>query len=493
MTGGARAPVPAPGTLGVDERAGLPLGFGVALDGDTRHLTPDTLWGGSPARALRLSPTGVDALVELEAGTVRTAAGAVLARKLVDGNLAAPLPPPAAPALEYTVVIPVRDRPAALDRCLGALASATATEVVVVDDGSTDPEATATVCRRHGARLLRHPHPRGPGPARNTGLAAVRTPLVAFVDSDCDPPPGWPTALLGHFADPLVAAVAARVVPLPAPGGRARRYWESTSSLDLGDRPATVAPGTRVAYVPTANLIARTAALGGGFDEALPVGEDVDLVWRLVEAGWRVRYDPAVEVAHDEPAGQPALLRRRFRYGRSAAPLARRHPGSVPPLVLSPWPALAVGAVAAGRPLAGLAAHAASTALLASRLRRAGLPTTGVIGASGTASVMTWSGVGRWITQFAAPAFFPLLFGQKSRRRRLAAFALLAAPPLLEWRNRRPPIDPVTFAALRIADDVAYGLGVWRGCLAERRIDAMVPGVTRSFLSRRERDVRLAL
>ena len=64
--------------------------------------------------------------------------------------------------------------------------------------------------------------------------------------------------------------------------------------------PARVAAGTRVSYVPAAALVVRTEALRaiGGFDETLRVGEDVDAVWRLIDAGYRCRYEPSVVVHH---------------------------------------------------------------------------------------------------------------------------------------------------------------------------------------------------
>ena len=77
---------------------------------------------------------------------------------------------------------------------------------------------------------------------------------------------------------------------------------------------------TRVAYVPTAALLVRRAALGDGFDESLRNGEDVDLVWRLIEAGWRVRYEPAVQVGTaSPPPGRPCCAA-----GSATAPRPRR-------------------------------------------------------------------------------------------------------------------------------------------------------------------------
>src|SRR6202042_198602 len=157
---------------------------------------------------------------------------------------------------------------------------------------------------------------------------------------------------------PPGAAPPGAAPPGAAPPGAAAGQG---SVLDLGDRAARVAPMTRVAYVPTAALLVRRAALGGGFDESLRYGEDVDLVWRLIEAGWRVRYDPGVRVGHAEPPSRPELLRRRFQHGRSAAPLPRRHPGAVAPLVLQPWPTITMAALLGRRPATAAAAFVVST------------------------------------------------------------------------------------------------------------------------------------
>ncbi|HUR76065.1 MAG TPA: glycosyltransferase, partial [Sporichthya sp.] len=305
--------------------AGLPLGTRLEFDPTTRQIGADLLIGGVPRRVLRLGASGVAALAELRLGTVRTANGAALARRLVDAGLAHPRPVPGCVS-SVTVLIPVYGRAGALDNCLTALGSQY--PVVVVDDGSPDPAPIGKVAAAHGAQLIRRSSNGGPAAARNTGLATVHTDLVAFLDSDCVPPPGWIHALAGHLADPAVAAAAPRIVAAPgAPAG-------ARTALDLGPRPGRVAPGTPVAYVPTAALLARRAALldvaiaadisHGCFDAALRYGEDVDLIWRLHAGGWRIRYEPAVRVEHVEPATWRGILGRRFRYGSSAAGLTGR-------------------------------------------------------------------------------------------------------------------------------------------------------------------------
>ncbi len=460
---------------------GLPAGFRVVLDDGVRQVAPGVWSGGSPARVIRLSPAGHAVWRRLSAGVVDSPAAAVLARKLTDAGLAHPQPPPVEPGTaDVTVVVPVRDRSAFLDRCLAGLAGPY--PVVVVDDGSRDPAAVAAVAAAHGATLVRRTANGGPAAARNTGLAQVTTELVAFVDSDCVPAPGWIEGLAGHFADPLVAAVAPRVTGL-AGESAAGRYTRLADTLDMGRRPARVAPNTRLSYVPTAALVARRGALdavsrsNGVFDPAMRVGEDVDLVWRLHNGGWRVRYDPSVRVSHHEPTTWPALLARRLRYGTSAAPLAQRHPRCIPPLILDPWPAVTVAALLARRPAAAATALALSVLTTRRTLRSHGLPTAGAWRVNAEAAARTWLGVGRYATAYATPLLAGLMLagGRARWRRRAAVASLLVGPPLVAWATERPPIDPFLFATAAIADDIAYGAGVWTGGLRHRTITPLRP------------------
>jgi len=472
----------------------LPVGFELELDPAAKQLAPGVWFGGSPARIVRMTEAGHAAWRELRTGPVASRAAGVLARRLTDAGLAHPKPaarspgarPPAPQVPDTTVIVPAYDRADLLDGCLASLGRDH--QVVVVDDGSTDPAAIARVAGRHGARLIRRETNGGPGAARNVALQSAATDLVAFIDSDCAAPAGWIERLAGHFADPLVAAVAPRIAGVPS-GTWCGRYASAGGALDLGATAARVMPRAAVSYVPTAALIARRTALltaardGLVFDEAMRTGEDVDLVWRLHEAGWRIRYDPSVEVAHHEPATWAALLTRRFRYGTSAAPLALRHPGAVTHLVVHPWPAATVAAALARRPGAAAAAFGASVLTTGLTLRRVDVPRDGLLPAMLGAARQTWLGAGRYGTQFAAPLLAAVIAapgrGPAARRwgRRAAAASLLLGPPLTAWANGPRTLDPARLTLARIADDFAYGLGVWAGCVAERTTAPVRPAI----------------
>ena len=459
------------------------LDLPVALDATVRRYDGGlVLLGGDPARLVRLRPGAAALLGRLGSARGADEAVAVLARTLVERGLAHPRPP-ARVASGITVVVPVRDRAPELARCLTALGRRV--PVLVVDDGSTEPAAVREVCRRHGVRLQRRPMSGGPAAARNTGLAATDSPLVAFLDSDCVPLPGWLDALVGHFADPLVGAVAPRVrgrVGATSSMTALACYAAARGPLDLGDREAGVRPGSRVPYVPSAALVVRRAAVddAGVFDPALRYGEDVDLVWRLHDAGWAVRYDPRTVIAHEDPGSWSAWLTRRHRYGASAGPLARRHGARLAHLAPPPWPVTAWLLLLDARPRLAAAA-AAVPALRAHRLlRRSGLPwlacTRTVLRGTCQGLVATGEGLGGAGTAVTAPVLLLMLRHRATRR---SAVAALLAPPLLEWMRRRPRLDPATWVVLRLVDDLAYASGVWRGCLSARTAAPLRPCTSR--------------
>ena len=100
------------------------------------------------------------------------------------------------------------------------------------------------------------------------------------------------------------------------------------------------------------------------------VAEDVDLVLRLHAAGWRLRYEPTARVAHDHRTSLRAWWLRKAFYGTGAAPLALRHRGAVPPMVLSPWAALTSALLLARRPGAAAAVSAVAAYRLSTKLGR---------------------------------------------------------------------------------------------------------------------------
>jgi mycofactocin system glycosyltransferase len=458
----------------------LPAGFTLVLDRSVRsYRRGAVLVGGSPLRALRMTSAGTSAIAGLQHTAETSEAARSLGRRLVDAGLAHPRPPAAsASELDITVVVPARDRLAALEGCLSRVGDAA--PVIVVDDGSVDASAVAAICERHRVGLVRRDAAGGPAAARNAAMPLIETALVAFLDSDCVPDPDWLPRLVGHFADPLVGAVAPRVSSDRSRGGTRAvdRFTQARSPIDMGPHEGLVRPGAAIGYVPTAALLVRRSAIGAQpFDPGLRYGEDVDLVWRLHDGGWHIRYVPSVRVHHAEPDRWRTLLRRRFQYGTSAAALARRHPGRLSPLVLRAGPTTAAAAVLARRPGVAVVVVVLQGALLARRTRSLGVPDGRSLLWSASALRATLLQAGSASTMLAAPA---LALALRRRRTRVPALALLLGPPLEQWLRQRPRLDPIRWTVASVAHDVAYGAGVWRGCLGSRTAEPLLPRLARA-------------
>lgn len=442
----------------------LPAGTRLVLDHSVRRLAGGrVLLGGSPLRLLRLGAPGVGLLDRWAQGEPVGTGGAEqrLARRLCAAGLAHPAPPAGAfTPDDVTLVTPVRDTPKGIRRLLAATRELAAR--IVVDDGSTPPVSGATV---------RHENPAGPAAARNAGWQLAGTDLVAFLDADTFPEPGWLEAVLAQFADPAVMAVAPRIRSLPGESAVAR-YDADRSSLDLGERPAAVRPMSRVSYVPSAALVVRRSALEavGGFDTRLRFGEDVDLVWRLVEGGHIVRYTPDSHVWHEPRASSLGWLRQRFNYGTSAAALSTRHPGMLSPARMSPWSAAAWALLASGHPVLAVTVAAVTAGLLPRKLRHTGMPTLEALRLAGLGHF----GAGRILAEATRRAWWPLALvaAVVSRRARLVALATLL-PCLSEATGKER-----SWFFLRVLDDLAYGAGVWTGCVRVRTTAPLRPQFT---------------
>lgn len=464
----------------------LPDGFAVQVDRRVRVLgRGSALLGGSPTRLLRLAPAAQSMLSDgrLE---VHDAVSAQLARTLLDATVAHPRPAGGPSHLDVTVVIPVRDNITGLKRLIAALRGL---RVIVVDDGSQVPVRADELTPPHccEVQVLRHSSNRGPAAARNTGLAACATDFVAFLDSDVLPRRGWLEALLGHFCDPTVALVAPRIVGMRDSDHLVARYEAIRSSLDLGACEAPVVPYGKVAYVPSAAIICRRAVLSehGGFDEDLRSGEDVDLCWRLVDAGSRLRYEPIALVAHDHRVTPRDWVVRKAFYGGSAAPLAARHPDKTAPMVISGW-ALAGWALMALGSALGYLASAAIAALTGHRVART---MRGPETAPGDVLAVTLRGLAAAGLQIASALcrhYWPiaLLAACMSARCRQVVLVAAVCDGVVDWlRHARLDGDEVrrlglpAYLLLKRVDDLAYGAGLWGGVLREGNLAALKPQI----------------
>ena len=395
-----------------------------------RYLT-DSSWqrfggvvlAGSPLRLFRLTPGGISVTSRIE--TRDDVDESTLTNRLSGAGAIHPLP---AAARRFTL-----DDVTVVTPQLGGVALDDGR--LTVDDGSIPPVIGAAI------RLDTNG---GPAAARNAARPLIDTALVAYLDADVSTPDStWLAELLWHFDDPRVGLVAPRVL------------GEMGSPLDLGDEPARIRAGTRVSYVPGAALVARVDALDaiGGFDEQLRFGEDVDLVWRLDDAGWRCRYDPAVSVWHEPRASWRERLRQHAGYGTSAAPLALRHPRALSPVNVNGWTAATWALALLGRWFPAIALATGSSAALVRKLPD--VPPRSALWLAMRGHLLA----GRQFAAAARRVWWPIIVVGSVVSRRCRWWLLLA----LASNVRAAPTD------------VAYGWGVWTGMRRTRTWAPLLP------------------
>ena len=175
-------------------------------------------------------------------------------------------------------------------------------EIVVVADG--DPE-TAAAAERAGARALTGPERLGKSQALNRGFAEATTPLVVISDANNRLVPGALVALVEHFADPAVGAVAGEKLEDDGGGGESL-YWKFESWLkQREDRLGT-----------TIGLVGELSAIRAAAWRPIPPDVATDDFWvalDIIEQGYRIAYEPRAR-ALDPPADSlAASWERRIR------------------------------------------------------------------------------------------------------------------------------------------------------------------------------------
>jgi cellulose synthase/poly-beta-1,6-N-acetylglucosamine synthase-like glycosyltransferase len=228
-----------------------------------------------------------------------------------------------------SIVIPTAHRPGELDRCLEAieLQDYPNRTVIVVDNSEGDPE-TERIARKWGARYVTE-QKRGVGRARNRGALVSSDDIIAYLDDDSIPEPGWLSAVAREFADPKVMGVGGKTVPLRVVTDSERLFAQVRGTAY--NRPASLVVDRETPYWfeicgfggigAGCNMAVRRAAfeIWPGFHErtgrGTPVygGDEQHAFFSLVSRGYRVAYTPDAVVRHPFP---PTMDELRMRYLR---------------------------------------------------------------------------------------------------------------------------------------------------------------------------------
>lgn len=378
---------------------------------------------------------------------------------------------------EVSIIIPVMNRADELRRCLTSLTQITypqqKLQIIVVDDGSSDE--SPHVAREFGALLVPSGGiGRGPAAARNVGVSMAKGEILAFIDSDCSASKEWLCELMSAFAEPAMAAVGGQVDGMCSESA-VDRYESVMSSLSLGSRERSGNRGNDTFYLPSCNLLVRSYAFrqAGGFDDSMHVGEDVDLTWRLRDRGWTISYLPAGNVLHEHRSSIRSFMSRRFDYGTSEGMLQLLHPKRRKQMVIPPFLAIVLALCIIAPfsswwsivPAAGV--FIADAAAIRITFNRRNLPiglfalVAGRLRSLGSLAYYLSFHVVRYYTlplcaaALLVPGFWTWLL----------PLLVFGCAVRVDYAIRKPPLSFPLFSGIYFLEQIAYGSGVFWGCL----------------------------
>jgi GT2 family glycosyltransferase len=213
-----------------------------------------------------------------------------------------------------SIIVPVYNGGAHLDRCLSAIRQSTCTQydLIVVDNGSTDN--SVAIAKSHGAIVLHCPGPSGPGAARNTGAKGATGMILFFVDADVVIRPDTTTRIVEHFQlNTEVAAVFGSYDDNPPASNFLSQYKNLLHHFvhQEGNRDASTFWGGCGAIRKNVFQTVK------GFDQDRypnPSIEDIELGYRLRSQGYHILLDKDLQVTHLKEWRLKSLLRADILY-----------------------------------------------------------------------------------------------------------------------------------------------------------------------------------
>ena len=197
---------------------------------------------------------------------------------------------------------------------------------MVVDDASDDH--SPDIVKQFDVNLISLKINQKAPYCRNLAAGKAKGDILAFVDPDCTADTKWLSHLIEAFHDPRVGAGGGGGIDGFFKTGKLDRYELANSSLIIGTHIKRSSDTNKIFYVPTCNLLVKKDLFItlGGFNPKLLVGEDVDLCWRIQNAGSEVEFRPNGTVFHRHRNKLAPFCQRRFDYGTSEPLLQKLHP-----------------------------------------------------------------------------------------------------------------------------------------------------------------------
>jgi cellulose synthase/poly-beta-1,6-N-acetylglucosamine synthase-like glycosyltransferase len=224
-----------------------------------------------------------------------------------------------------SIIVPTFNGATRIPICLDGLClqtSALPTEILVIDDGSTD--STKGIVKQYASVRLVSQANAGPAAARNRGVLEARGEIVLFIDDDCVADPNWLKAMIEPFSDPDV--VAAKGVYRSQQKQLIARFVQ----IEYEDRYRRMAKFSNIDFIDTYSAAFRREKFLeiGGFDVSFPVAcaEDAELSYRMSARGWKMKFAPDAIVYHTHPDTLTKYLAKKYKFAYWRMLAVRKNP-----------------------------------------------------------------------------------------------------------------------------------------------------------------------
>lgn len=232
--------------------------------------------------------------------------------------------------MRASVIVPAFNAESSIGECLDALIDQTIGraeyEIIVVDDGSND-STPDIVGRYKGVRLVKQQNS-GPAAARNNGAGIAVAPIIVFTDSDCSPQRDW--------LENMIAPLEADQKIVAAKGAYRTRQRELAArfvQLEYQDKYRILTRDEYIDFIDTYSAAFRKDVFltFGGYDTSFKVAcaEDVELSYRMGNAGHKMIFNPKAIVFHRHPDNFIAYFRKKYKFAYWRMLAVRKNPNKM--------------------------------------------------------------------------------------------------------------------------------------------------------------------
>ena len=224
---------------------------------------------------------------------------------------------------KVSVVVPVYNAESCIEECIDSLLSLIypkkSYDIIVVNNRSSDK--TDSILQKFNNKIkILDEQKKGASAARNTGIKNSKGEIIVFTDADCRVDKQWLRNIVKPFEESKIGVVGGKILSI-----QPCNYIENFGDI-INNNEAAINDKTLPSCI-SMNWASKLSVLNevGMFDEDLLRSHDVDLSWRILKAGYSLRYEPNAIIYHKHINNLKDLFHKGFVHGFYGTKLLHKH------------------------------------------------------------------------------------------------------------------------------------------------------------------------